>query len=331
MQIPDKKIINKYGLDTNNITPFREGFLVSTTDNRYFLRKLDTNINRLQYIIKAKEYIESNGYTEMDKYMLSEDGTPYALFNDTLYVMTTIPDGRECNLLDRSDIRKASAGLAGLHKASVGFNGGLGVESRCELYKIPMYFTKRLEELKKLKKLAKKGKKEFDNVFLEYSDSFIASAENAIELLDKSEYIELCRKTEGDGTICHHDYTHSNIIVTDEKASITNFDFMCPELRVYDLANFLRRKLRKCNWNFSEGKFIIDEYMSVQSLSVEELRVMGIILMFPQKMWRVCNKYYNSKRSFYEKGYLWQLKEVIEEREPSKAFIKSFEKEYCGY
>jgi spore coat protein, CotS family len=331
MQIPDKKILSKYGLDTNNVAPFREGFLISTADNRYFLRKWDTNINRLLYIIKAKEYIQSNGYAGMDRFLISEDGTPYVYFNDAIYVMTNIPDGKECNLLDRTDIKKASLGLAGLHKASEGFNGGTDAETKCELYKIPMYFSKRLDELKKLKKLAKKGNKEFDNVFLEYSDNFIASAEKAIDLLDKSQYYDLCKKTEREGTICHHDYTHSNILITEEKANITNFDFMCPELKVYDLANFLRRKLRKCNWNFPEGKYIIDEYMSIQSLSVEELRVMGIILMFPQKMWRVCNKYYNSKRSFYEKGYIWQLKEVIEEREPSKVFIENFEKEYCRY
>jgi len=328
MQMPDKKILDKFGIDFTSIIPYREGYMLSLQDDRFFLRKADYSLDRLMYIHRAKEHLKAKGFMNMDKYVLSKDGEPYASLNDTLYVMTSVPGGRECNLNQRGDIQKASRELARLHRASAGFVGGTGTETKSELYKIPLYFTKRLEELKKLKKLAKKGNKEFDSIFLRYSDVFFDVAERAIYMLQVSQYQSLCKKAEKEGMFCHHDFTHSNILINEEYANIINFDFICPELKIYDLTNFLRRKLRKCNWDFEEGKFIIDEYMSVHSLNEEELRVMGIMLMFPQKMWRVCNRYYNSRRSFYEKGYIVQLREVIDEIEPSRSFIGKYEKEY---
>jgi len=329
MQIPDKKVLDKFGINITNITPFKEGYLISSMEDRFFFRKTDSNLNRLLYINKAKKYLAGNGYFNMDKYLVTIDGDPYVYINDALYVMTTIPKGRECNLLEKSDIRLASRGLAELHRASIGFDGGNGPETKTELYRIPVYFSKRLEELKKLKKFAKKGSREFDSIFLKYCDGFIGVGEKAIIMLGESEYKNLCKKTEEEGSFCHHDFAHSNIFVKDSDINIINFDYICPELGIYDLTNFLRRKLRKCNWDFEEGRFIIQEYMSVKNLSEEELRVMEVMLMFPQKMWRVCNRYYNSKRSFYEKGFIVQLKEVIDEIEPSRIFIEKYEKEYC--
>lgn len=329
MQMPDKKLTDKFGIDFTSILPYREGYLLSVPDERFFLRKADYSLERLMYIHRAKEHLKENGFINMDKFITSKDGEPYVYINDALYVMTSIPRGRECNLNQKDDIMLASRELAKLHKASAGYKVGSAPETKSELYRIPLYFTKRLEELKKLKKLAKKGNKEFDSIFLKYADRFIDVADRAICMLQESRYNELCKNAEEEGIFCHHDFTHSNILVDEEHASIINFDFICPELKIYDLTNFLRRKLRKCSWDFGEGKFIIEEYMSEHSLNDDELRVMGIMLMFPQKMWRVCNRYYNSRRSFYEKGYVVQLKEVIDEIEPSSSFIENYEKEYC--
>lgn len=53
-------------------------------------------------------------------------------------------------------------------------------------------------------------------------------------------------------------------------------------MKVYDLANFIRRKMRKCDWEIDKAKMIIDGYCSVEHISNEEFIVMKLILQFPE-------------------------------------------------
>ncbi len=81
--------------------------------------------------------------------------------------------------------------------------------------------------------------------------------------------------------------------------------------------------MRKCEWDISKTELIIDSYNSVEPLSADEMAVMKIILKFPQKFWRVVNRYYNSRRSWSERSFVARLQEVIEEIGPHREFIKS--------
>ena len=160
---------------------------------------------------------------------------------------------------------------------------------------------------------------------MEYIDYFYELGEDAIKRLYNSKYNDLVKKTRREGLFCHHDYTHSNIIFDGNKTSVINFNFCSFELKVYDIANLLRRKMRKCNWDSKEAKVIIDSYASIEPVSMDEFIIMKIILQFPQKFWRVINKYYNSRRTWREKNYYSRIYEAIEEIDYHKRFLEEFD------
>ena len=83
--------------------------------------------------------------------------------------------------------------------------------------------------------------------------------------------------------------------------------------------------MRKCDWNIEEAKIIIDEYRNIYQLSNDELFVLKLMLEFPQKFWRVANKYYNSRRSRVDTIFMLRMKEVIEEIDYSTRFLKQFD------
>jgi spore coat protein I len=82
--------------------------------------------------------------------------------------------------------------------------------------------------------------------------------------------------------------------------------------------------MRKCDWDISKTEIITHAYSSVEMLSKEDLEVMRIILQFPQKFWRVINRYYNSRRSWSEKSFVIRLQEVIDEIGPHREFIRNY-------
>ncbi len=326
MQGIDREVSEKFGLDVKNLVPYKDTLMAVTPQGRKVIRKIPFSTDRLKFIHGAKEHLISNGFTGVDRYICTLDGEPYFSYEGSFYTMVNFTEGKESNFDNDADVQRAAVTLGLMHTASKGYVAPQDCKIQDDLGKLPGYFNKRLEDIRKMKKQARKGKSRFDQLFLEQADYFCEIGECAASELLESYYEQLVAETRQDGLFCHHDYTHHNILIDGQNVTVTNFDFCCYELRVYDIANFIRRKMRKCDWDISKTELIINSYTSVDPLSDEELAVMGVILKFPQKFWRVVNRYYNSRRSWSEKSFVLRLQEVIDEMEPHKAFLEEYKK-----
>ena len=325
MQDVDKEIAGRYNLDIESTAPFKDALLINTSSGKRLLRKSTLSPERILFIHGAKEHLYKNDFKNLDRYICTVDGEPYITYEGSCFTLTNAIEGRECNFDNRGDVISASQLLSQLHKSSRGYVTPPDSISRDELGKLPFYFSKRLDEIKKIKKIAKKGKNKFDYLFLEYFDYYYNLGESTIQAFAETKYQSLVESARKEGIFCHHDFTHHNIICGENGTFIVNFDFCSFELKIYDIANLLRRKMRKCNWDINEAKIIIDKYRSIEPISDDEFIVMKLILQFPQKFWRVINKYYNSRHNWSEKIFIAKFQEVIDEIESHKKFIEKFE------
>ena len=324
----EKEIASNYKLAVKNIAPLRDAHILNTSKGKKLIKKTKLPPERIIFIHAAKEYLYNNNFTNLDRYVCTIDNLPYFIFENNVYTITDLFDGRECNFDDSRDVANAAILLASMHKASKGFSKPPNCIPRDEIGKLPVYFKKRLDDIKRLRNIAKKEGSKFDYLYLKHFDFFFSLGQSGLEQIQSSKYNELVEIARNEGSICHHDFTYHNIICSENKTYAINFDYCCFELCIYDLANFLRRKMRKCKWDHDEAKIILDKYRSVNDLNKSEFEVLKTILQFPQKFWRVANKYYNSKRSWSEKSYLSKLQEVIDEMEYHKKFIDKFDSFY---
>ncbi len=328
MQGLEREIESNYRLAVSNMFAYKDAFIIVTSKGRKTVRRIPFSYERLKFVHGAKEHLAANGFPCIDSYIPTISGDPGFCHNNSLYALTDFIEGRESSFDSDADLAMAAAALAELHNASAGYVAPDDCKVQNELGKLPVYFSKRLDDIRKLRKQAKKGRSRFDQLFIQYADHFISTGETASKELADSAYEKLVTRAQEEKSFCHHDYTHHNILMDGGQVTIINFDYCCYELGVYDVANLIRRKMRKCDWDISKTGLIIQSYSSVAPLSREELEVMKIILQFPQKLWRVVNRYYNSRRSWSEKSYVSRLMEVIDEIEPFDAFIKMYERAY---
>ena len=326
MQGMDREITEKFGLEVRNLVPYKDMFMLMTPQGRKVIKKVPFSAERLKFIHGAKEHLVGNGFTGVDRYLCTWQDEPYFILDNSCYTLSDYVEGRESNFDSDTDIQQAAVTLGLLHRASRGYIPPETCKIQNDLGNLPGYFSKRLEDIKKMKKQAKKGKSRFDQLFLENFDYFSEIGESAAAGLAQSSYGRLVENTRKDGLFCHHDYTHHNIMIHESMVTVINFDYCCFELKVYDIANLIRRKMRKCDWDISKTELILNSYSSVERLSEDELGVMKIILQFPQKFWRVVNRYYNSRRSWSEKSFVARLQEVIDEVEYHKEFMKNYQK-----
>lgn len=325
MQEIERQISRGYGIDIKNIYPFKDVFIIESSSGKKVLRKLNLSPGRINFIHEAKEHLVRNNFKNLDRYLCTKDNEPYISIDGVNYTVSDYVEGCESDFEKREDIVKSATVLAKLHASTRGFIAPKNCIPRDDLGKLPVYFKKRLEEMKRIKRIAQREKRKIDYLVLEYIDYFCELGEDAIKKLSDSKYVEITEKARDEGIFCHHDYTHSNIINSADDTYVINFNYCCFELKVYDIANLLRRKMRKCKWNLSEAEIIIDSYSSIEPISADEFFILKIILQFPQKFWRVINKYYNSRRTWRERNYYSKFYEAVEEIDWHRRFLNDFQ------
>jgi len=323
--IEAQQIAEQFGLN-GQCSIVRDLIKIETTYGLKCIRRVNYSMERLKYIYDAKEYLIKKGYDFIDRFLLSRDDNPNIIYNNGIYVLTDWIEGRECNFDNFGDVKIATENLAKLHYCSTGYLPSDGIEIRSELGKLPMILEKRSQEMQKLKKIAKKGKSRFDYLFLENVDVFINKSIESLRIINSPIYNRLIEKEEKNRGICHRDYSYHNLILNKEGNLYTiNFDYCCYELKVYDIASFLRKIMSVCNWNVEAAMNVINWYNAVYNIEQDEMKMIFALLEYPQKFWRIANRYYNSRRTRPETAFYNKLIDVISEKEFYLDFLDKFE------
>ena len=321
-------LTSSFDIDINNISSFRDSYIIYNSSGKMLLKKVNMSIDRINFIYKAQQHLIQNGFCCIDTFALTKNNDPYIKINNSLYTLRKLIDGSEVNFEKPQDIMNSCFLLANFHKCSTNFVLPPDSFKKDDLGKLPFVYKKRLAEIRRVKKIATKNKTKFDYLLLDYIDYFYNLGNDVIKKIEASNYLNLVDMTRKEGSFCHHEFTHNNIITKNDSYFLINFDFCSYELRIYDLCNLIKRKLRKCNWDIHEAEKIINFYSKKISLSSDELYVMKLMIMFPQKYWRVINTYYNNKKNLSDRIYISKLNDVINEIKPIEDFIKKYESLY---
>lgn len=319
--------MNGWGIDCELVSAGREQAIIRANDSIYRMRALDMSTENIGFVHEAKEYIAWNGYDKMDRYLLSAEGNPYFTEDGVNYVLTNSPCGRECDFGSNPELKEVSKALGMMHKASCGFKPLHMVQGVDYLGLLPSYYKKRCDEMKRHLKDARRGKGKFDFLYAQCGVKYCELAEDIIDKLEANKYNSIIDNYRKNPVICHHDIIYRNTILGQDGVNIINFEMCCIEIRSYDIINLIRRRMRKCGWDCYGIRLILDSYREVEELEDGELEILKLMLVFPQKLWRIVNKYYNSRRGWGEKTYVAQLMELIDEMEDTSRVMQELDKQ----
>ncbi|HBM81296.1 MAG: CotS family spore coat protein [Clostridiales bacterium] len=327
----EKEIAKQFGLQIESISPTRGVYLIRTNKGLKCLKRLNYGTQKLLFIYGAKEHLINHGFSNIDRYILTPDGNPYVEYGDDIYVITEWVEGRECDFRDYNETIRAASTLAQLYEASKGYEMYEGAKLKSDLGRWHHLMTKRRDGLKKMKTIAenKLDKSEFDKLYIDNIDLYVGLANEAIDTLNRSKYDYVVQKTLEEKSFCHHDYTYHNIIFDkDDNIFVIDFDYCKYEIRTYDITSFLTKVLKRNMWNFDLSRDLIDEYIKISPITDEENMVMLAFLKFPQRLWRLANRYYYNESNWPDNTFLRKIREIIEEKDEYIDFIGQFEETY---
>ncbi len=325
------EIERQFDIRIESIKPNKGVYFLKTNKGMRCLKRISYGVQKLCFVYGAKEHLINNGFPNVDKYSLNLDGEPYALVNEDIYTLSDWIEGRECDFQNDDEIAKAAKALANMHIASKGYDPPENSKLKTDLGRWPHLMEKRVKALDKMRDMArKKGRKgDFDLNYVKSMEFYKELGKRAKIVLTTSTYLELCRITEEEKSFCHHDYTYHNIVIDkDENINIIDFDYCKREVRVYDISNFITKVLKRREWDINCAKLIIDSYNEVSPLTEDEYRVLFAFLLFPQRFWRLGNRYYYNEVNWGTNTFNKKIQTLINEQENYMKFIEDFKKEY---
>lgn len=323
--VRETEISTQFGFVIYEMLPMKGVYRIKTNKGYKCLKKVNYGTQKIMYIYSAKEHIIQRGFDRVDRNMLTTDGVPYALVNDDIYVVTDWIDGRESDFKKEDEVKNAASTLAEFHNYARKFEG-FEARARNDIGKLKETLEKRMYTLNKMRDMARKNRKktEFDMLYLSNIDYYMEMAQEALNIFDEDSYSRVCIKAVEENVLCHHDYTYHNILVdSNEKMHIVDFDYAKSEIQIYDLSTLLVKALKRLNWEPKYGKEIVDAYNSVKELNEDEVNILKCLMNFPQRFWRLANRYYYREAGWSEESFTKKMKEIISERPQYMEFIKN--------
>ncbi|MBU5486162.1 CotS family spore coat protein [Clostridium sp. MSJ-11] len=319
----DISLFKQFNLEPYDIYPIRSIFIVNTDKGDKILKKIDYSKDELLFINEGLNYIRDK-FDRIMNFNKTVDGDIYALYNEEMYCMIDIFEGRECDYSNPIDIFTVAKGLGELHAASSGFNSQL--DNRVNSGKMINKFNRRLKEMEVFKTISNLSEYngEFDQIFLENIDHYIEEIKRSIKLLEASSYYKLCEEKDK-VILCHHDLAYHNVIIKNNEAYFIDFDYAIVDLKVHDICNFINKVLKSSAYDIGKGKKIMDEYTKVNSIDKREMTVLYGLLTFPQDFYSISRDYYTRRKDWSEQTFINKIKKKTEIEEFRIEFLKEFE------
>ena len=325
------EIERQFNIKIETIKANKGVYYLKTNKGERCLKRINYGPQKLLFVYGAKEHLIKNGFKNVDEYFINIEGDPYALVNEDLYTLSEWLGGRECDFHNIEEVRLAAKTLASMHEASKGYEPPENSKLKSDLGRWNHLMEKRVKSLDKMRDMLRKkiNKSDFDMIYMKSMEFYKEMGKKALNTLNESSYYELCALSEAEKSFCHHDFTYHNIILNDKNdVYIIDFDFCKREVRTFDIANFMIKVLKRVDWDISFAEAIIESYNSVSKLSSEEYKVLYAFLQFPQRYWRLANRYYYNEVNWGQNTFYKKLQGIVDEKEQYLKLLDEYEKEY---
>jgi len=353
-----QEALKKYRLKIYNIYRARGAFLLETDCGLKLYKCFEGSRNRALFENKVKDHLLQHGYSNTDLFVKTTDDD---IFSDDSagcqYIMKNWYWGEECNLKELLQIEAASSNLARLHCILKDVDFTREQLEHNISPDLTETFDKRNRELKRVKAYIreKRQKNEFELSYLNYYDAFYEQGLLAADRLLSSSYQSLLAEAVKQRSVCHGNYTYHNIIMLKSKAdaisktyvppgwinkqplsvaelggsggmiATTNFEKSYIGLQIGDLYQFVRKVMEKNDWDILYGSNIIEAYDRVKPISKAELNVLYLLLLYPEKFWKITNFYYNGKKSWVSGRNTQKLNMIGEQNAKKEMFLRRLE------
>ena len=326
----DEKIADllaQYDLMVYRAGRVKGAWLLETDRGYKNLGSVNYSEGKISFEQKVKQLAVSNGFTEVDLYVPNKEQKflvqgPYS----EQYVMRNWFYGEECNAKSREQVLMTVETLAKLHNCLAGLSLSEAEREFCKQPFVTETLERRNKELRRVRTYirSKKQKTLFEQKFLSQFDLQFSQAEQARELLDEKKYEIYYNDKIESGSMLHGNFTHHSVLLLPSKTmAVTGFDKAVCGIQIHDFYLLFRKMMEKWEWDVSLGDDMLETYNHIRPIPKEEWNLLYLLLLYPEKFWKVANQYYNNRKSWIPEKNMQKLLQTMEQAEQKEKSIRA--------
>lgn len=327
----DEDILLQYDIDINKTFKGRGALMCQSGENFYKLLAYNGTVCRAKFIEELQKSLRDSGFYYLDSFVRNKDGDIISTNEyQESYVLKEWPMGNECDVRNQKNVISGVETLAVLHNifSRLSFvNDGIIPETPNVIWE----YERHNKELKAIRNFMRKRhtRSSFEYDVLDHFDEYYGIAVDALDKIKSSGYEEIEKMSKEKKLFCHGNYNYHNIIVINEgksvsyeKIAVVGFEKAGVGMQINDLYFYLRKVMEKHNWNIELGINIIEHYRRIRPISKDEMRILVIMLEYPEKFWKIVNQYYNKNKCWIPEKNLEKLKAVYTQQKKKEIFLK---------
>lgn len=322
-------VIEQYDISVIKTLRGRGAVILETTQGYKRLMEYSGTYSRLEYMSRLMEYIYEHGFKNVDLIMRNKEGILFSNDNGgDKFIITDWFYGNECDVKSHNNIYESAIALGKLHNIT-GSNISTFMGSDTDTMPITgnllTEYEKHNHELKRAWGYIRnrRHKSEFEYDVLKHMSEYLNYGNDAYDKIKQSRYESLEEDAIKNGCTCHGNYNYHNIIFAKNKVAVVNFEKSGRGILIKDLYLFFRKVMEKHDWDIHIGHEILESYSHIRPIPTEEYELLKIMLMYPEKFWKVVNHYYNSNKSWLPDKDLEKLKTVYHQQRKKEEFVRS--------
>ena len=285
--------------------PVKTIWKLETSIGTVCLKRIRKSIPIVKFTTAAQDYLHKKGAlvagiipTKSNELFFIHEG-----FGLVLYEWI---DGTDLEMEDVSE--HAYAGLRGLaqfQKDSVGFMPPADCETYDRMRVWPRHHKKMLDEMKQWRTEAQNQSTPFEQAYIKVVDEMIALAEQAIEMLDASCYMEWVEEIGQYGYMCHQDYGSGNALQTDKGVYVLDLDNVTYDIPLRDVRKLITKRMEEIGgeWEQAELEKLVNSYESIMPLTDEQRKLLYIDMLYP-------HQFYGCVKNPFKKGKVGEAKKI---------------------
>lgn len=297
-EIYEKILLNGYGLKLYSAQRIRTCLICSTSGGVMALKKQPSDALMVSFEAEGRNKLLENGFESINSFIKSVEGDFCYTYSEQNYTLEPYAELLNPDMENTKTVLDAVKTLSLMHNAAYGldFDGG-----RSALGRLPEMFKKRAGELKHIRKdIMRRGDYDIMDIIIKtHYNYFLRRAEEAVSRLEDSGYDRIVGEAREKRTFCHNSFKSGNFMLTRSGGVfIESMPKIAYDIPVWDIAFFLRRMMKRPDFDAEYTVRILDTYAKYSDFSRNDESVVEAILLFPWKFMSLCNEYYNKKRNY---------------------------------
>lgn len=313
-----EQILEQYELNVKAVSRGRECYLIDTNLGVKALCEYRGSKERANFLKEMLDFLQEK-HMLVENIINTKEGEPFAVDEDaSKQILLETFSGAECDARNRDDMLLSVKVLAGLHNVSNGFAGEVPEFVKTGRDSLLLLYEKHNRELRQVRNYirSRKKKNEFEEMFARHYERFNQKATDVTKLLETMELESV------EVGFCHGDFNQHNVIFSRSGIAIVGFEHFSYNMQISDLANFMRKMMEKNNWNTGLGMDLIQAYHTERKLSEIELKYLYVYLAYPEKFWKIANRYNNSHKAWLCGRNIEKLEKVVAQEEEREQFLE---------